>query len=368
MAIIPSTGVELVPEIGQVLQGAGGVVDINYAPSYFTENAKIDKWSKFKPTKYRNLIHVTGNETPKQWQADNGLCGFKDDSIVFNSAATLVEAYRVDGTFVYELPTGGTAYPLRIADFRGHNTNAKPPVWSFDRTGQIYANQPNSEVTFTILGRSNVDSESELTLQDILFNAESSLESCSFCVIIVEKPTGSIKLTKKGATLNSATSFRKDVVVTRSELQTPNSYIAYPAFVDPDGKNFIAVPIGHVEFQVLDSPDAEKLGWMEDTGKWSETGRGIIVQGQLAYTSSWEGQYVFIELEVDGKGDGKGMEVQLKKDSQSSDGKTFYMTYTREIMMGIETDQFRLRVGYGSGFGNNDYLKLNRVSPEDIII
>ena len=52
MAIIPNTEVELVPEVGQVLQGAGGVVDINYAPSYFTESAKINKWSKY------NLINI----------------------------------------------------------------------------------------------------------------------------------------------------------------------------------------------------------------------------------------------------------------------------------------------------------------------
>lgn len=368
MAIIPSTGVELVPEIGQVLQGAGGVVDVYYAPSYFAANAKIDKWSKYKPTKYRNLVHATGSENPKQWQADNGLCGFKDNSIVFNSAASLVAAYRADSTFVYELPTGGTTYPLRVADFRGYYTEARSPIWSFDYTGQIYENDPSSSSTFKIMGSSSIDAEYNLKLSDILPDTVTSLSEYYFLVIVTDK-NGNVKTTAtSNDVIGSNTGFIKEVTISRSKLGTTGDYLAYAAFVDDDGKTFVACPIGNVEFKVLKSVDEEKLGWMRDTGKWSETGRGIIVQGTLAYTSSWEGQYVFIELEVDGKGDGKGMEVQLKKDSQSSDGKTFYMTYTREIMMGIETDQFRLRVGYGSGFGNNDYLKLNRVSPEDIII
>lgn len=368
MAIIPSTGVELVPEIGQVLQGAGGVVDVYYAPSYFVANAKINKWSKYKPTKYRNLVHATGSEDPKQWQADNGLCGFKDSSIVFNSAASLVAAYRADSTFVYELPTGGTTYPLRVADFREYYTEARSPIWSFDYTGQIYANNSSSSSTFKIMGNSSIDTSHNLRMSDILPDTVSSLSTYYFGVIITSKSGSIITTVKSTSTIGTSAGFVKEVTVKQTQIGSTGSYLAYPALIDGDGKEFVACPIGHVEFQVLASADAEKLGWMEDTGKWSETGRGIIVQGQLAYTSSWEGQYVFIELEVDGKGDGKGMEVQLKKDSQSSDGKTFYMTYTREIIMGIETDQFRLRVGYGSGFGNNDYLKLNRVSQEDIII
>lgn len=366
MAVIPSTGVELVPEVGQVLQGAGGVVDVYYAPSYFTENAKINKWSKYKPTKYRNLIHATGSETPKQWQSDNGLCGFKDDSIVFNSAASLVAAYRAGSTFVYELPTGGTTYPLRIADFREYYTEARSPIWSFDYTGQIYANNSSSSSTFKIMGNSSIDTSHNLTVSDILPDTVSSLSSYYFGVIVTNKSGSIITTVKSTSTIGTSAGFVKEVTVKQSQIGSQGSYLAYPALIVDDGTKFVACPIGHVEFEVLASADAEKLGWMDGTGKWAETGRGIIVQGQLAYTSSWEGQSVFIELEVAGKLDGKGMAVQLKKDSQSSDGKTFYMTYTREIMMEIETEQFRLRVGYGSGYGNNDYLILNWVNPEDI--
>lgn len=363
--ILPKTNLQD-HAIRNTLNRGGGKTD-NKFWTYFSPNAKTNGWSKKKPTKYRNLIFAKGNENPAQWQADNGLCGFKEESIIFGSKAELIAAFNNNETYVYEPPTGGTEYPFRSGDYRGYNPDALPPVWSFDRTGQIYANQTSSEVTFTLLGRSNVDTETELTLQDILFDAASSLADCSFCVIVAEK-SGTIRLTKTGSTLGNGTYFSKSVTVTRSELQTTGSYIAYPAFVDPYGSKFIAAPIGYIEFQVLASPDAEKLGWVDGTGKWiMKDGENFMCQGQLAYTSSWEGQQVFIELQINGVNSGRGSTVTLVKDSQSSDGKTFYMTYTRSMKLDILGGEiFRLRVGYGSNWANNDYLRLDYVPEEDI--
>lgn len=365
MAIIPSTGVELVPEVGQVLQGAGGVVDVYYAPSYFAANAKINKWSKYKPTKYRNLVHATGNEDPKQWQADNGLCGFKDSSIVFNSAASLVAAYRADSTFVYELPTGDTTYPLRIADFREYYTEARSPIWSFDYTGQIYANNSSSSSTFKIMGNSSIDISHNLRLSDILPDTVSSLSTYYFGVIITNKSGSIITTVKSSSTIGASAGFVKEVTVKQTQIGSTGTYLAYPALIDDDGKEFVACPIGHVEFQVLASADAEKVGWMADSGKWA-IGDRFTYQGRIGYSPSFEGVGVFIELLVNNVSLGNGQTVTLKKDSQSSDGKTYYMTYTRSIILADTGASYRLRMGYGSNMGNSAYLDLKEVSPEDI--
>ena len=52
MAIVPNTDVDLSSEVGAVLRDAGGSVNINYAPSYFTADARINKFSKRKPVRY----------------------------------------------------------------------------------------------------------------------------------------------------------------------------------------------------------------------------------------------------------------------------------------------------------------------------
>lgn len=53
MAIVPNADVDLSSEVGAVLRDAGGSVNINYAPSYFTADARINKFSKRKPVRYR---------------------------------------------------------------------------------------------------------------------------------------------------------------------------------------------------------------------------------------------------------------------------------------------------------------------------
>lgn len=49
--IIPNTDVNLATEVRDVLSDAGGVVNNNLV-SFFTPDANINKWSKYKPVKY----------------------------------------------------------------------------------------------------------------------------------------------------------------------------------------------------------------------------------------------------------------------------------------------------------------------------
>lgn len=363
MAVIPDTNVNLATNIRDVLNAAGGSVGNNVI-SFFKPDAKIDKWARFKPTIYYGLDFPNGTEEPKQWQARDGLCGFDESSILFNSTSALVSAFNNDSVYTYLLPTGGTAAPLRLGDFRGYKTDAVSPVWSFDYTGQIYANDSSSSSTFTILGNSSIDTDKNLQMKDILPDGVSSLSEFYFGVVIADK-SGSVKETiKSGSKLGPDAGFNSNVTLSQSQLGTPGNYIAYPCFIDAKGSQFVAAPTGLLEFEVLASADAEKLGWMEGTGEWTIDDR-FKYKGTLAYTSSWEGQNVYISLQVDGKDDGQGQTVTLSHDSVSADGKNYYMTYSRSVIKADTGASYRLRCGYGNGWLNNAYLKLDYVNPEE---
>lgn len=365
MAVIPDTNVNLATNIRDVLNAAGGSVG-NNVTSFFKTEAKINKWARYKPTIYYGLDFPDGTEEPKQWQAKDGLCGFDESSILFNSTSALVSAFSNDSVYTYLMPTGGTAAPLRLGDFRGYKTDAVSPIWSFDYTGQIYANDSSSSSTFTILGNSSIDADNNLQIKDILPDGVSSLSDFYFGVVIADK-SGTVKQTiKAGSKLGPDAGFSSSVTLSQSQLGTTGNYLAYPCFIDAEGRQFVAAPTGLLEFEVLASADAEKLGWMAGTGKWASSDR-FTYQGQLGYTSSWEGQNVFISLQVNNSDYGNGEEVTLSHDSVSDDGKVFYMTYTRSIRMAVSgEDSYRLRCGYGNEWLNNTYLQLDEVAPEEI--
>ena len=356
--ILPNKNLK-VSDIRDTLNTNGGTTDEKFS-SLFRKSANINKWSKKKPTKYYRLIFAKGDEEPKQWQAENGLCGFTEDSVMFNSKDSLVDAHSNGEIYIYEPPTGGD-YPYRSGDFRGYSTKAKSPIWSFERVGEIVANNSSSSMTFNILGNSDIDEDSNLLMSDILPDGVTPLSSYYFAVIVTDNSGNYKALCKSLATIGTSKGFSSSAVLTYSQLGMAGSYIAYPCFVDSSERRYVACPISVINFDIKTSVDENKLGWMDGTGFWS-LGENFTCTGQLAYTKSWEGTTVFIALQINGN-DYSGRQVVLSKDSQSSDGKTYYMTYTRSIKMAVSSgNTYRLRVGYGSGLLNNDYLDLEESS------
>lgn len=347
-------------EIRDTLNEYGGVTD-NVFGSKFRTTAQIEKWSKKKPTKYYGLIIETGNEDPKQWQADNGLCGFTNGSVIFGSDSALVSAVMGNQTFVYDPPRGGD-YPLRIGDYRGYYPKAMNPILSFDVSGQIAANDNGSSMTFRVMGNGDVDEEVNLTLKDFLYDSVSSAEQMRLCIIITDK-SGVVKLTKTGDAIGSAKGFVKEVSVYQTELGEAGSYLAFAALYNAQPKRYMALPIGYTEFRIINSVDADKLGWVFGSGSITYDGSGrYTYTGQLSYSPTFENAYVFIELQINSVNTGTGEQVQLVKQSQSADGKMYYMTYSRTAkIQNTEGNVYRLRCGYGSEFLNNAYLDLGNV-------
>lgn len=344
-------------DVRDALNKEGGRTD-NVFGSKFRTTAQIDKWSKKKPTKYYGLIIETGNEEPKQWQADNGLCGFTEGSVMFGSDSALVSAVMGNQTFVYDPPRGGD-YPLRIGDYRGYYPKAMNPILSFDVSGQIVANDNGSSMTFRVMGNGDVNEEVNLTMKDFLYDSVSSAEQMRLCIIITDT-SGVVKLTKTGDAIGSAKGFVKEVSVYQTELGKAGSYLAFAALYNARPKRYMALPIGYTEFRIINSVDADKLGWVQGSGSITYDGSGrYTYTGQLSYSPTFENAYVYIELQINSVNTGTGEQIQLVKQSQSADGKTYYMTYSRTMrIQHTDGNVYRLRCGYGEGFLSNVYLDL----------
>ena len=281
--------------------------------------------------------------------------------MIFGSDSALVSAVMGNQTFVYDPPRGGD-YPMRIGDYRGYYPKAMNPILSFDISGQIAANDNGSSMTFRVMGNGDVDEEVNLTLKDFLFDGTTSAEQMYLCIFITDT-SGNVKLKKTGGAIGSDKDFVREVSVSQTELGLAGTYYAFAALCDAQQKHFMALPIGYTEFRIINSVDAEKLGWVFGSGSITYDGSGrYTYTGQLSYSPTFETEYVFIELQINGVNTGNGGQIQLVKQSQSADGKMFYMTYSRtERIQHTEGNVYRLRCGYGSGWLNNAYLDLGNV-------
>lgn len=282
-------------EVRNMLNRHGGKTN-NVFGSKYRQTANVKKWSKKKPTKNFRLLFETGSENPPRWKADDGLCGFREDSVFFNVLEDMVNAYKNDGTFVYELPTGTEDYPYRSGDFLGYNPDAKSPIWSFDVEGQIDMNTSGlSYATFTILGNSDIDEDTNLTLQDIAPRTSESLSEYKFG-IVVAMGSSIVTYIVSDSKIGSGKGFSASATLTSSDLWGTGSYMAYPMLVRPDGKAFTPCPINPIPFKVIATDLSSKLGWMRDgTAYYEQVGGKKNFYGTLAYfngqdnTVSFEG-------------------------------------------------------------------------------
>lgn len=348
-------------DVRDFLNKEGGRTD-NVFGSKFRRTANVDKWSKRKPTKYRGLIIETGNEDPKQWQADNGLCGFAEDSVIFGVLDELVKAVENGNIFVYELPTGDP-YFYRMGDFRGYNPKAKSPIWSFEASGQIDLNAANNNyATFTILGDKDIDEETNLTLQDIIPTSATSLSEYYFGVVVVKN--GSIvKHEVLPERIDNGKGWTKSVSVSSENITEPGDYMAYAMLVSPDGKKFVPCPIKGAPFKVIYTDPSSKLGWYDMPGYnyYVQIGGRKDFHGRLAYfngednTVSFEGMRPTIYAKVyhnDGTSETLTYEtITLVK--TESNGNVNYMDVSLSARSSTQDgDRFTLEVAFNTGSYN----------------
>ena len=102
------------------------------------KSAKINMWAKYKPTCYPSPF-------PDNWyKARDGNYGISVPT--YNTLESLYNAYFIDGDenhdngYTYERPSGGSATPYRLGDFRGYNSRATSPIHGFLATARATTN------------------------------------------------------------------------------------------------------------------------------------------------------------------------------------------------------------------------------------
>lgn len=96
------------------------------------KSSKINVWAKYKPTCYPSPF-------PDDWyKARDGNYGISVP--YYNTLKSLYNAYFIEGDenhdngYAYERPSGGSAEPYRLGDFRGYNSRATSPIYGFRAT------------------------------------------------------------------------------------------------------------------------------------------------------------------------------------------------------------------------------------------
>lgn len=154
---LPTTNLTMA-DVRDTLAAYGGSVD-NTLESFFTTDAKINMWSKYKP--------VVSNDdflnTDKRWQGANGKCGL---TIPAFSSVSAFRTGVTNGTtgWSYTPPTGGSSAPYRLGDFRGYCATAVNPIGDCVSNG---LKDSNNYVQFDIDVAVSGSSTTNLTLTDI---------------------------------------------------------------------------------------------------------------------------------------------------------------------------------------------------------
>lgn len=169
MAVIGNSNV-LVQEIGQVLNSAGGSVDVNQPLTYFTESAKINIFSKKKPV-VRKVDFCQDYDSsrddyfPEWWKGTSGNCGIKFEHVPnLNDLPSVVDG-ELNG-WEYELPQGTENAPFRLGDFVGYDSDAKPFVEGFSLSRDSVENKTNSKFTVNFITRPDESKPTSLTFAD----------------------------------------------------------------------------------------------------------------------------------------------------------------------------------------------------------
>lgn len=102
------------------------------------KSENINMWAKYKPTCYPSPF-------PDNWyKARDGNYGISVPN--YSNLESLYNAYFIDGDknhdngYSYERPSGGSAEPYRLGDFRGYNNKATSSIYGFHVTVRATSN------------------------------------------------------------------------------------------------------------------------------------------------------------------------------------------------------------------------------------
>ena len=208
MAIIKETNINVSTDIGQVLNEAGGSVNVNQPLTYFTTAAKHCKWSKYKPSNtsenfIANLTDTINVQSPIQAGIISVPWYLGDIKQIPQTNYNFYEIGRIKVPFVHSVsnsevvnlinnyPNNGANWeladvrddvPKRLGDFRKYSTSEISPFYH-SVTPVVY----NGESVFFTM-QDNAENETQLSMEDISLVLNDTFERG----VIVKSSSGSL--------------------------------------------------------------------------------------------------------------------------------------------------------------------------------
>ena len=249
MAIIKNSDIVLSSDIGSVLNAAGGSVNINQPATFFSADAKLNKWSKYKPVIHQDLF-IDGDG---RWKGGDLKCGLTITNYTYGDLAA---AYLNDeGRWVYNIPNGTSSQPLRLGDFRGYSTDAKPFVTSSTAKGTMFKvnNINNSATSVTFTFAKNSDNYS-LKVED--FDSSGYLKSAEVAALLYE--TDPIAAAKGGRYPVYRSLHRGDVIA-----NTANPKVTIDTTSLPVGTYYALLCLGFMtnQYSYMTLPESNNNGY-----------------------------------------------------------------------------------------------------------
>ena len=152
-------------EIRDILTENGGMVD-DELETFFTLEAGINMWSKYKPVISSVLFYSKEEWINRAYKGQSGTCGLY---IPFDNNLSVFRSMVKNGSdkWIYEPPYGGENAPYRLRDFRGYCSDASNPVGGVMTNGY---RDDNGMVEFNIEVVHGSDSETNVSLSDLTVN------------------------------------------------------------------------------------------------------------------------------------------------------------------------------------------------------
>lgn len=121
-------------DIRDTLNAYNGAVGNDHT-SFFTEDAEIAMWSKFKPVVDPRVSIPLAEWIESGYRDSEGTCGLT----ILHRETSMADfhTYLDDGSAMWDYipPQGGTSEPRRLGDFRGYNPKAVNPVGDIVTSG-----------------------------------------------------------------------------------------------------------------------------------------------------------------------------------------------------------------------------------------
>lgn len=190
MAVIKDSNIVLSSDIGNVLNAAGGSVNINQPATFFTSAAKINMWSKRKPVPLQtNFCQDFDSSKPdymaEWWRGKDYNCGINIPS--YTTMNGVLDAMDGDKNgWSYTLPSGNILSPFRLGDFVGYDTNANSPFSDFTFPAVVSRTSTSATGSFayhaisidgTSLNLSNFDKTKNCYMGVKLYNTSTGYET-----------------------------------------------------------------------------------------------------------------------------------------------------------------------------------------------